>query len=70
MKKCSKCQIEKEECEFFFKNKEKNILHSTCKECKRALDRESYSQNKNDRKSKIRKNALKTNKEVKQFLRE
>jgi hypothetical protein len=68
MKKCGKCGIEKENTEFFFKNKEKNTLHSICKECKRTLDRESYSQNKNDRKSKIRKNALKTNKEVKQFL--
>ena len=68
MKKCGRCLIEKDESEFFFKNKEKNILHSMCKECKRQLDRDSYSQNKNDRKTKIRKTALKTNKEVKEFL--
>jgi hypothetical protein len=34
MKKCGRCLIEKDESEFFFKNKEKNILHSMCKECK------------------------------------
>lgn len=68
MKKCGKCNVEKDETEFFFKNKEKNILHSMCKDCKRKLDKESYSQNKNDRKTKIRKNALKNNKKVKLFL--
>jgi len=55
MKICSKCKNEKEEGEFFFKNKEKNILHSCCKECKREIDRTSYSENKNDRKIKVRK---------------
>jgi hypothetical protein len=68
MKKCGKCFIEKDECEFFFKNKEKNILHSMCKECKRDLDKESYSQNKNNRKVKIRKNTDKNYQIIRQFL--
>jgi hypothetical protein len=55
MKICSKCKNEKEESEFFFKNKEKNILHSCCKECKREIDKISYNENKNNRKVKVRK---------------
>jgi hypothetical protein len=54
MKKCSKCGIEKDECEFFFKNKNKNLLHTTCKVCKREIDRLSYLNNNNNRKIKIK----------------
>ena len=32
-KQCVKCTKDKDVCEFFFRNKEKNILHSQCKEC-------------------------------------
>ena len=70
MKKCSKCGIEKEECEFFFKNKEKNILHTCCKTCKRELDRKMYHDDKHDRKKKIRKRANKINEQVKEFYKE
>jgi hypothetical protein len=70
MKKCTKCEIEKEECEFFFKNKEKNILHSYCKTCKREFDRKIYHDDKHDRKKKIRQRANNTNKEVKEFYKE
>ena len=68
MKKCSKCGLEKNECDFFFKNKEKNILHSICKDCKRELDRESYRNNSKNRKIKIRKNALKNKEIAKNYL--
>lgn len=68
MKKCSKCGLEKNECDFFFKNKEKNILHSICKDCKRGLDRDSYKNNSKNRKTKIRKNALKNKEIVKNYL--
>lgn len=33
MKKCSKCQLEKDESEFYFKNKKLNKRHSQCKKC-------------------------------------
>lgn len=32
MKACSKCGKIKEDSEFFWKNKEKGVLHSYCKE--------------------------------------
>ena len=67
MKKCGRCETLKDECEFFFKNKEKNILHSMCKECKRKLDRDIYSQNRNDRKLKIRQTAKKTKNKIREF---
>lgn len=70
MKKCSKCEIEKDESNFFFKNKEKNILHSMCKDCKRELDRRIYHENKNDRKTKIRNTAKETNKRVRDYFKE
>lgn len=38
-KVCTKCKIEKETCEFFWKNKVKNKLHSQCKQC--------YKENRN-----------------------
>lgn len=44
MKACSKCGKIKEDSEFFWKNKEKGVLHSYCKECKRELDRKSYKE--------------------------
>jgi formate dehydrogenase assembly factor FdhD len=70
MKKCSKCGIEKDECEFFFRNKNKNILHTTCKMCKREIDRNSYSNNSNNRKIKI-KERRKVNKDLsKNYIRE
>ena len=70
MKKCSKCGIEKDESDFFFKNKEKNHLHSMCKICKRELDREIYRENKHDRKTKVRKTAKETIEKVKFFFKE
>jgi len=57
----------KEESEFFFKNKEKNILHSMCKECKRKLDNKSYSENRNNRKLKIREGAKRTKNKIREF---
>lgn len=57
-KKCSKCNIEKDNTEYFFRNKEKEILHSICKDCKREIDRKSYTKNSNDRQNKIRESAI------------
>ncbi len=67
MKKCSSCGLTKEKSEFFFKNKEKNILQSICKECKREVDRKSYSENRNNRKLKIRQGAKRTKNKVREF---
>lgn len=68
MKKCAKCKADKNESEFSFKNKKKNILHSYCKECKRELDNISYSENKNNRKEKIRKRANDSLINLRQYL--
>jgi len=68
MKKCSKCNIEKDLSEFFFKNKEKGILHACCKECKRDLDRKSYHNN-SERKQKIRKRANEQKKYILEYIR-
>ena len=70
MKKCSSCGLTKEKSEFFFKNKEKNILQSICKECKREIDRKSYSENRNDRKLKIRQGAKRTKNKIREFYLE
>lgn len=69
MKICSNCKLEKPESEFFFKNKSKNLLHSTCKECKREIDRKAYKENRNDRAQKIRINSIKQAKEAREFVR-
>jgi hypothetical protein len=70
MKKCSKCKTEKDECEFFFRNKEKNTLHSMCKECKREMDRNAYSSNSNGRKHKIRERADSSKDELTKYVNE
>lgn len=46
MKKCSKCQLEKEEKEFQKQSKSKDGLRSMCSPCKQAARREYYQQNK------------------------
>lgn len=69
MKECSKCKKLKDESEFFFKCKEKNIHHSYCKDCKRELDKKIYSENKNDRKNKVRIAAKKKTDFLKRFVK-
>lgn len=56
MKKCTQCNIEKEEEEFSFHNKALNKRHATCKQCVRLKDKESYTSN--ERKISIRKAAI------------
>lgn len=46
MKTCNKCKIAKEELEFVFKCKEKNIRQSICKECQKTYKLKHYYQNK------------------------
>lgn len=46
MRKCSKCNIEKNETEFVFKNKAKGILHCVCKVCQREYKKKHYYKNK------------------------
>ena len=70
MKKCCKCGVEKDESEFFFKNKSKNLLHTTCKVCKRELDRISYLENKNNRKIKIKEQRLINRTILKGYIKE
>jgi hypothetical protein len=69
MKKCNRCNIEKEETEFAWKNKINNKLHPFCKECKKFGDREAYNQNTHGRKEKIRQRARDEQQRVYEFYR-
>ncbi len=44
------------------------ILQSYCKECKRETDKVAYSQNTNNRRNKIRINAINQNKRARDFI--
>lgn len=46
MKTCIKCRLEKPLAEFAFKNKSKNIQHSSCKQCHRDYSSQHYCDNK------------------------
>lgn len=54
MKKCIVCNIEKEEIRFNFRNKNKNIRYSHCKDCQKIKDKKLYD-NSLTRKEDIRK---------------
>ncbi len=68
MKKCTKCNLEKNESEFFFKNKLSKKLHSHCKDCKREIDRIAYKKEGNIRAIKIRLNAIESINRAKEFV--
>lgn len=70
MKTCSRCGKLKEESEFFWKNKEKGILHSCCKECKREIDRKAYLLNSGNRREKIRDRQKRIQEELKEYVTE
>lgn len=65
---CTHCLTEKDESEFFFKDKSKGRRHSICKTCKKEIDRVSYR--KGDRAKKIRNNAAAAIKRAKQFVQD
>ncbi len=46
MKHCNKCNLDKEETEFVFKNKEKGVRQSICKDCQKAYKLKYYYNNK------------------------
>lgn len=48
MKCCAKCHQIKPLTEFGFKNKQKKLFVSYCKECNRAYQREHYKNNRSD----------------------
>lgn len=56
MKVCNVCNISKDENEFFFRNRKKNIRHNHCKSCKKDIDREYYKKS-SIRREKIRRAA-------------
>lgn len=68
MRKCTTCKIDKEETEFFFRNKKKGILHHICKSCKRLADKKCYDLSEK-RKSKMRKNAIEAVNRNRTFIR-
>jgi hypothetical protein len=49
-KKCTQCGEEKEICDFFFKNKKTNKLHSQCKSCykEKRKNKEHYAKYKEE----------------------
>jgi len=65
MKICSKCNEEKQEVEFNFKNKKLNKLHSNCKTCQKIMKDKHYNENKkiyldrnNQRRQKLREDFI------------
>lgn len=67
MRTCTTCKQEKENEEFFFKNKSTGRRHAICKTCKRNVDKEHY-QNSEQRRKKMRINALESIKRAKEFV--
>ncbi len=68
MKKCTMCQEDKELTEFFIRSSRLGRLHSCCKDCKREIDRKAYSENKHDRKQRIRDVAKALHEWSKEFI--
>lgn len=68
MRKCTTCKIEKEDSEFFFRNKHKGILHHLCKTCKREIDNKFYKSSE-ERRIKMRFNATEAIKRNRLFFR-
>lgn len=72
MKLCLKCQTEKSETEFGFKDKKKNTLHSSCKECNKKYQKKHYRDNKQDysdkAKNHARENLIRNRKKVREYL--
>jgi len=48
MKQCAKCHKFKSLSEFSFKNKQRGLLVSYCKDCNRVYQRNHYGRNKSD----------------------
>lgn len=46
MKMCSKCSLEKDESEFVFKKKSKNLRHVWCRACHKEYKDQHYKDNK------------------------
>lgn len=66
MKICTKCNKEKEDINFSFKNKLKGTLQSQCKSCVKERDKNSYSTN--ERKLSIRKAAKNSQKKLREHI--
>jgi len=54
MKKCTRCEIEKELSEFNWKSKAKGIQHTACKNCLIASRKKFYDDNKDKVKLKVK----------------
>ena len=54
MKKCSKCEIEKEVVDFYKKKTAKDGLRSECKECNKLYQEDKFKYGKNIKKSPLR----------------
>lgn len=69
MKKCTICGKEKDEKEYYYRNKKAERLHAQCKECYRVKRRKIWKEYYNKHGSKYRENAVMRNRELKIILR-
>lgn len=66
MKTCAKCKQDKELSEFSFRYKNRNILQSVCKPCKREIDNNDYQ--REGRKISLRKAQTTQRAKTKEFI--
>lgn len=66
MKKCTKCNLEKDESLFSFANKKKGTLQASCKQCVKEYDKKSYNSEK--RKFSIRKAAKAAQSRIRDYI--
>lgn len=70
MRSCSVCGVSKATSEYYFRNKQKQRLHSQCKQCYLEKRRTVWRQYYHKHGSKYRENAVLRNRKLKQELRE
>ncbi len=70
MKKCAKCKKEKLDSEFNFRNKDKGLYHSECKECTRLFVKNHYNNNKQYYLEKTQKRNTKLMSEILNYIQQ
>lgn len=68
MKVCNTCKTEKDESEFFLRDKKTGRLRCMCRDCKRVADRNFYEKSE-QRREKMRVTASYASQKVREFLR-
>lgn len=68
MKICSKCGLEKDENEFSWKIKSKNLLQSKCKNCHADYAKDYHDNNKPIRLTQIKRNNSKYRSQIRDYI--